>query len=706
MQPEPKNDWSVLVVDDDRDFAEGLGEVLRRLGRQVQIVHSADAARGVMLQHRVRIGFVDLKLATANGLELIQSLKQEWPDCLFVLITAYSSLDSAVEALHIGAYDYLRKPFSVEDLRISLARATDRLLAEDQKRAAEDELAASNRELRFVNDRLEHLVSLTKGFAGCMSVEALYPRLLRAFADSMGAAGGSLYTLAEDELRLAGTLDPEHALPVIPLPAQRPGVLSKVLETRAPILVPDISKAGDILPSGWRGYGDESLVAFPIGDADGQIHAIVSLHSKGIPPFTQMDLHLGVVLAGHVCETLRATTMFESLASSERKYRDLAEGSIQGICVHDGQHFQFANTAWLAIFGLERPAQLGSLANPVELLPPELLHMEVDADQVGSPARIGHSTGKLFKVRHRSGTLRWVEAMAREIQWEGRSATQITAVDVTARVEAEEQSRAHQRQLVQSDKLAALGTLVAGIAHEVNNPINLIGLNVSLLQRIWGDLQEPVQGILADRAGNRIGGVLAERIPATMTRLMSGIEDGSVRVQHIIGGLKDFSGKQEDVEYDAVDVNSVVSSAIDLTRGSIRIATQEFQTELSDCLPPVRGNRIELAQVLVNLITNACQALTSTSQRICVRSYRDPEAGSVVIEVHDDGTGISPEDLTAIFDPFFTTKRERGGTGLGLYVCYNIVREHQGTLDLTSTPGTGTCARLSLPVATDAAMRA
>ena len=702
MPQESHNTWSILVVDDDKDFADGLGEVLRHLGQTVEIVNSPDAAREVMRTHPVRIGFVDLKLATSNGLELIQSMKQEWPDCLFILITAYSSLESAVEALHIGAYDYLRKPFSVEDLRISLARATDRLVAEEQKRAAEKDLAASNLELRMINHRLEHLVSLTRGFAGCTSVKTLYPKLLRAFADNMGAAGGSLYTLDEGGLRLASTLDPGHAVETIPLPASHPGILSKVLECGAPLLVSDIAEAHDIMPSGWQGYGDASLVAFPIMDADGRIYAIASLHSKGKPPFTQMDLDLGVVLAGHVCETLRATTAFESLASSERRYRDLADGSIQGICVHDGQHFLFANSAWLSIFGLEQIEQLGTVVHPVDILPRHLLDMEVGAGGDSTPARIGPPTGRLFEVRRCGGDSRWIEAVARRIQWEDQPAIQITAVDVTARVEAEEQSRAHQRQLVQADKLAALGTLVAGIAHEVNNPVNLIGLNVALMQRIWGDLQGGVQGLLADRNGERVGGVLAERIPETMTRLINGIEDGSARVTHIISGLKDFSGKQDKAVYGNVDVNGVISSAVDLTRGAIRKATLAFEMELAERLPPVRGNRIELAQVLVNLITNACQALTSTNQRIRVRSYQEPESGSVVIEVLDDGAGISPENLSAIFDPFFTTNRERGGTGLGLYVCYNIVKEHQGVLDFASTPGNGTCARLSLPIAAEA----
>lgn len=693
------NPHPILVVDDDRDFADGLSEVLVRLGYETHIAHSAEEAGRAMGASAVRLAFVDLKLAAASGLQLIASLKAAHPDCLYILMTAYSSVDSAVEAVHVGAYDYLRKPFGVDELKVLLLRAVDRLTAEDQKRAAERELASANEELREINHRLAHLVTITRRFAGCADLALLYPQLLAGFAQGMGAGGGSLYLVRPHALELEASLDPGHAPAVIPLPLSPGSVMQAVLATGQPALVEDISADPHMKPSGWNGYGDASLVAFPLFSHQGEVQAIVSLHSKGTPPFTRIDLDLGVILSTHVTETLRATAAFESLASSERRYRDLVDGSVQGICVYGDGRVLFANASFLQLLGCPHAGHRNGDDAPRAKLPEALLRAVHDADE---PDAQTEPTRRLVQTVDQHDHARWIEAIARQVHWEGRPALQITAVDVTARIEAEDRMRQQQRDLVQADRMAALGTLVSSIAHEINNPINLIGLNVSLIERIWADIGPIVERETAGHDGLRLGGLPAARIPETIPRLVGGITDASERVQHIVRRVREFSQQRQEPEHQQVDVNAMVDSAIELVQGEIRKSTHAFEKSLAEGLPPVRGDRIELAQVVVNLIGNSCQALTSEHGAIHLRTSYDDEAGAVVIEVEDQGSGIEARHLSSVFDPFFTTKRERGGTGLGLFVSYGIIKEHSGRIELESTPGQGTRARVVLPAAPDA----
>lgn len=145
-----------------------------------------------------------------------------------------------------------------------------------------------------------------------------------------------------------------------------------------------------------------------------------------------------------------------------------------------------------------------------------------------------------------------------------------------------------------------------------------------------------------------------------------------------------------------VDFNTVVQAAVRLVDSSIRSSTTKFTAEYAPCLPPILGNAQRIEQVVVNLILNACQALPDMEHGVHLTTSYDQTEGAVVFTLADEGSGIAPEHLSRLTDPFFTTRRESGGTGLGLSVSATIVKEHNGTLEFTSTPGSGTTVTLTL----------
>ncbi len=254
-----------------------------------------------------------------------------------------------------------------------------------------------------------------------------------------------------------------------------------------------------------------------------------------------------------------------------------------------------------------------------------------------------------------------------------------------------------EQELLQADKMISLGVLVSGVAHEINNPNNFIMLNAPLLQEAWQGIAPVLDQVHAEQGDFHIGGLPYSEMREWFPRLLSGIEEGSQRIKEIVRGLKDFSRRNEaDLNHD-VSVGQVVEEAVVLTNNLIKQSTNNFSLNLDSDLPLIKGNHQKLEQVVINLVQNACQALPTADRALSVRAIPDPRRGGVIIEVSDEGQGIPREALPRIMDPFFTTKRTSGGTGLGLSVSLNIVKEHGGSIDVSSTEGQGTTMSVFLP---------
>ena len=241
----------------------------------------------------------------------------------------------------------------------------------------------------------------------------------------------------------------------------------------------------------------------------------------------------------------------------------------------------------------------------------------------------------------------------------------------------EHELRDKQEQLVQAGKLATLGELTTGVAHELNNPLNNIGLYI---------------GNVIDRM--RLGTVEADRVLAELESAMEQVQ----KATEIISHLRTF-GRSAPVTIERVDVDDVIERSLSLMQEQLRLRAIEVQLELAAEELVVHGNAIQLEQVFVNLLTNSRDALQDAPQKaIRIRSRL---AGELIrIRVADTGPGIPPEIEQRIFDPFFTTKEVGGGTGLGLSITYSIVKEHGGEISLL--PGTeGAVFEIVLPFARD-----
>ncbi len=259
-----------------------------------------------------------------------------------------------------------------------------------------------------------------------------------------------------------------------------------------------------------------------------------------------------------------------------------------------------------------------------------------------------------------------------------------------------------QAQLIQGEKMASLGQLVAGVAHEINNPLAYATNNLAVLDR---DVRQ-LAAILADYRA-LVGDAAPEAIRqaedrldigytlANLDRLLRSTHQGLRRVGEIVAGLRDFS-RLDEADRQQADPNEAVRATVEMVRFPVRQKGVNLVVDVAP-LPPTWCNPGQLNQVLLNLVMNAIQAVEAGCT-ITLRTRSLPDAQAIQIEVADDGPGIPESIRGKVFDPFFTTKPQGVGTGLGLWITYNIVEEHRGRIDLATEVGRGATFTVTLPL--------
>jgi len=257
-----------------------------------------------------------------------------------------------------------------------------------------------------------------------------------------------------------------------------------------------------------------------------------------------------------------------------------------------------------------------------------------------------------------------------------------------------------QLQLLHADKMASLGVLVSGVAHEINNPCGILTLNFPFVRDVFTQIEEILDEYQEEQGGLMLAGVDYARLKTMFPETLEDMHIASRKIRAIVEDLKHFASKDDsELELtELLDLNKLVEVSMRLVANQIKQSTNHFAVHYSDNLPLFKGSGQRIEQVIINLILNACQALNDKEQQISVRTLYDDALQHVVFIITDHGVGIKDDDLSKLTDPFFTSKREQGGTGLGLSVSAGIVRDHQGLLDFRSTEGKGTTVKLSLPL--------
>jgi len=339
--------------------------------------------------------------------------------------------------------------------------------------------------------------------------------------------------------------------------------------------------------------------------------------------------------------------------TAERQLRGLLERNPDGMGVIRDGELIFVNAAFASMLGISEAEAVGQTFSS----------FCDDADAVVSPTGPDVRNAEL-RVETPEGIERSVECHSLRIDFRGQPARLLTIRDITER-------RRIEARMARSERLATVGMLVAGVAHEVNNPLTYVMANLQLAMRLLGEEDDEAHELLVDAL------------------------EGAERISQITRELKTFH--EADEEHHAVNINNVVRDALRMARPGI--AGRARLVHDPGAIPETVANPGRLVQVVLNLVINAGKAMTERSTRenlISVRTWATDD--DVCILVADNGVGIPAEELTHIFDPFFTTRREAGGTGLGLSICNSIVQQLGGFIDVESDVGVGTRFVVRIPL--------
>ena len=388
--------------------------------------------------------------------------------------------------------------------------------------------------------------------------------------------------------------------------------------------------------------------------------------------------------------------MVQSLRNAEGNFKALAENANDAIIIllKNGR-VAYGNSRALEISGFDgitlRRKSFRELIHPDQL---------VSVEQHFAARLAGGAVPHCYGTRivDKNGHIIPVEITGARTFWHDSPANVVILRDISERKQAEELLQTQAQQLLRAEKLASIGALVAGVAHEVNNPNQVIRMNARFLSDGLPLLFTVAESDEELDDSIKIAGLgYAEFRQAAESAVLE-ISSSTTRIDHIVGELKSFVRGGVKGEQELIEVNQVVRTVVDLCRHFICQATEHFVLKLGETIPKVGADRIRLEQVVLNLVQNACQSLTDKSKGVTVTTNYDEIAKKVCIEVTDQGRGIPEQDLARVTDPFFTTRRETGGTGLGLSISNRIVRDLGGTLTFLSQAANGTTVLVHLPV--------
>jgi two-component system NtrC family sensor kinase len=662
---------TLLVVDDELSARRSLRRIFEGAGHRV--IAASDAPSALRLLHKEGCDLIvlDIAMPGVDGLALCRLLRAQAAtrQLPIIIFSASDDENRKVEAFAAGADDYIVKPSSAREL---VSRVDARLGSAQREWA----LIGSNRELRFLSD-------LGRGLLRALEPDQVVRRVAGATYEGTGAALCAA-AVSQNEKRLAicvfdregsvegaGLVHTERLAEWLASPG---AAASQFLDETKKFLLRDEEHVVEyVAPLRFGGRVQGALIAAfdrreDCGETESRLVDAAAQQAA-------LSAHISLLYEAARESSASLAKEVERRTAEVEAQRRLTEAIIDSLPVSlYAVDRAYRIVAWnrnreSGGQGIPRGAALGrNIFQVLTRQRREILEKEFSrAFESGEIERLEQETTDAG-----GATRHWLVSKI-PMRAEGGEVSHVITVgeDITARVEAN-------RAVARAEKLAAVGRLAAGVVHEINNPLATISACAEALE---------------SRAKE---GAFDNSPEAEDLREYLGlIRSEAFRCKTITNGLLDFSRTRAG-EHAPVDVTGVIESAARLVAHQKHGAGVEIITEVSTEVAVISGDEGQLQQAVIALSTNAIDAMPDGG-RLTLGARN--EGDHVLIEISDIGIGIAPENLTKIFDPFFTTKEVGRGTGLGLAVCYGIVTEHGGRLEVQSAVGKGTTFTISLPAA-------
>jgi len=665
---------TLLIVDDDRSAREGLRSIFETAGHRTIAVADAPAALSLLRKRQCDLVLLDVELPDVDGLALCRLLRAQplLKQLPLVVFSANDSEGRKVEAFTAGADDYIVKPSTPGEL---LSRINSHLNVAQR----ESDLRGSNRELSFLAD-------LGRGLLRTLEPDQVARRVAGAIFEGTNAAqtacairhnGKGLAVCVFDSEGSAGNSSLINVRRIEKWLQSSRSAHAVKLTNRKEFLLRDGQHACEyMVPIGFGEKNSGALVVAFANDADA-----TEIEMGLIDAAAQQAALAAQISRLYLKARESAATLAEEVdrrtaeAEMQQRFTEAIIDALPWSLYAIDQNYQIVS--WnrnreLGELGLPKGKVLGK--NIFEVLTKQ------SRDLLVREFSNVFATGRIHRVEQETvtedgETNHWLISKIPMRAGESAKVSHVIAVgeNITARVKAH-------RAVARAEKLAAVGRLAAGVVHEINNPLATIAACAESLEK---RIEEGAFGDSPDAEDLR--------------EYLGLIRDEAFRCKSITNGLLDFSRLRSGQRV-PVKVSDLIKATARLVTHQQRGDNIKIEIETTDDLPAVLGDGGQLQQAVVALATNAIDAMPEGG----TLTLRAGQSGSrILIEVRDTGLGIPPENMTKIFDPFFTTKDIGRGTGLGLAVCYGILSDHGGRLDVRSTVAVGTTFTITLPVATD-----
>lgn len=660
----------LLVVDDEPEIAESLADFLvKKEGYRISLARDGQEAieflRATLgTKTEIDLVLLDMRMPGMSGLEVLSWIRSH-PALQYtrvVLLTAAATSQDKVEALSTGADDYITKPYYPQELlaRVKTILRTQQL--EKQLQQQRQQLALLNQVVQAVSATLE--------------TREVLETAVREVDTIFNIDTAAIYMVKSGRLYCdhCHSIYPTVIPPIMPVIPVGQGIIGAAFTQQTvhycnePASEDGYHPAYDAPPA----FTVQNLVAAPLivrGHAVGTLAA----YNKNNGAFTSFDIDLFSSLSNAIAEAIENSWLFTRVRQRQQQIlesRNTLQALIDGI-----PHPIYTISESWQVVSINK-SQSDIFPQSAEELAGQVCYQAFFQRQ--TPCDHCHAAKTLLKNEAERWSVNWVGEDHLVQEWEVNAypipSTQASSASAVILWQDRTEERRLENTLMQAGKLAAIGQLAAGVAHEINNPLTAINANAQMLKMFIPPEDENYESVeLISMAGERAA--------------------------KVVRGLLDFA-RQEQYAFESADVNISICQALDLMRYQLGTADIEIIQNLADDLPEVVASWDHMKSVWLNLLVNARDAVEDLPGDRCIEitTRRAADEKYVQILLRDNGKGMSAAEAEHIFEPFYTTKDPGKGTGLGLATSHRIVEQHGGEINVVSAPNEGTTFIIRLPI--------
>jgi signal transduction histidine kinase/DNA-binding response OmpR family regulator/putative methionine-R-sulfoxide reductase with GAF domain len=691
----------ILVIDDEVRMAESLQALLSGLDYTVDMAFDGNEAAEKIRQGGYDLIISDIKLPHKTGLELLKLAHEIDPEMVVILITAYASVESAVDAIGQGAYDYLVKPVEFSHLKIAVERALDKHFSNRARLELMDKLKGKNRQLRRRIAEINALYKAGNSLSTTIEIKELLTQIIGLATKVIGVRTGSVMLLDTEKncLRISAAIGVDSEIireTELPLGTS---IAGSVAQTGEPIMIDNIDAHPKFKRNTESQYETESLISVPLL-VKGEVIGVINLTDKiDKRKFTTADLKLLITLASQAAIAIDDAQHYEEASRKLKEFVALYEIASELPNMEDFSqmarlvHFHIKNimpvemTLWMSydvisgkltfnfwdgwgrefleqVETAEIPLEKDQIENPRErteiILEYLNTHLPVDGKIKSFRAVPIYTKGHFYGL-FCMGSL-------------SEDAFHVDHEYLASIVTSQAASLyERQRAMLNATRLMTMGNMMSEISHDLRKPLTNIKGGLQIMKERWPE------------EANKDG--FFEMAQQELSRL-----------SELVRELVDFSNPKK---YQTVKkrINEALDRAMKLVQQDLVRNEIELDMDLEDNLPLVAINYNQIIEILLNMFMNAIDAMEKGGKlSVKAERYTDPESSKLYVQIFisDTGKGIQPENIDRVFDRYFTTKPS--GTGLGLAVVERIIKAHNGFIEVKSKLDEGSTFKISLPV--------